>query len=506
MKSITSIIIISLVFFGSVSAQNITNTLGLSGTFSIKDGSVNFFTLSQSTGSSTLNGNLILPAAQFSSSNGNIFRNTERFIHNYQRTGTAGYNTFIGLSSGNFSLLGTGNQSSFNTGFGNQTLSSLTTGSFNSAMGFQSMNKNTSGSKNSAFGYQSLYNNTTGNNNSAMGYQSMFTNTSGTNNSAFGFKSLYSNTSGSLNSAFGESSLYSNITGNGNSAFGNQSLFSNLTGNSNSAFGGGSLFCNTTGSFNSALGTSAMHDNTMGDSNSAMGTLSLTKNINGNSNCALGYSCMYNNISGSKNTALGENSLYGLTTGNGNTCLGKDVFGTTTGNYNTIIRGGVSGNGDNNISMWSDITGGSNQVIFGRYIYVSVAWSVTSDRRLKSNISDLGYGLQFIRKLKPVSYIRKNDNSGKREYGFIAQEVNALLNESGITGSGMINVSDEGIYGIRYNDLIAPIVKAITELKEKNDKLRAEKKLLEVQTASLDDLEKKAVELSNIIKTMGGKK
>lgn len=70
----------------------------------------------------------------------------------------------------------------------------------------------------------------------------------------------------------------------------------------------------------------------------------------------------------------------------------------------------------------------------------------------------------------------------------------------------MINVSEEGIYGIRYNDLLAPIVKAITELKEKNDKLSAEKKLLEEQAASLDDLEKKAIELSNIIKTMGGKK
>jgi hypothetical protein len=48
---------------------------------------------------------------------------------------------------------------------------------------------------------------------------------------------------------------------------------------------------------------------------------------------------------------------------------------------------------------------------------VQVAWTVTSDRRYKENITPIGMGLGFISKLNPVSYVRKNDEKGKTEYG-----------------------------------------------------------------------------------------
>ncbi len=59
----------------------------------------------------------------------------------------------------------------------------------------------------------------------------------------------------------------------------------------------------------------------------------------------------------------------------------------------------------------------------------------TSDRRLKSNILNSNLGLNFITKLRPVSYTRKNDENQKTEYGFIAQEVEELLKESGVDTS-----------------------------------------------------------------------
>jgi galactitol-specific phosphotransferase system IIB component len=115
----------------------------------------------------------------------------------------------------------------------------------------------------------------------------------------------------------------------------------------------------------------------------------------------------------------------------------------------------------------------SNQIRLGNtaitYAGIQVAWTVTSDRRYKDNITPLGLGLGFISKLNPVSYVRKNDENKKTEYGLIAQEVEEVLKELGIENHGMLTVTDEGMYELRYNDLIAPMIKAIQELKEKSD-------------------------------------
>ena len=116
---------------------------------------------------------------------------------------------------------------------------------------------------------------------------------------------------------------------------------------------------------------------------------------------------------------------------------------------------------------------GNNQVRIGNAdisdAEVEVSWTITSDRRSKSNIQNSNLGLEFINKLKPVSYFRKNDERKRTEYGFIAQEVEKLLNEFEVENTGMITVSDSGLYSMRYDDLFAPVVKAVQELKEKND-------------------------------------
>ena len=109
----------------------------------------------------------------------------------------------------------------------------------------------------------------------------------------------------------------------------------------------------------------------------------------------------------------------------------------------------------------------SNQVRIGNtsitYAGIQVAWTVTSDKRWKSDIKQSNLGLDFITKLKPVSYFRNNDESKKREYGFIAQELEETLNASGAAANGIISKDDKGMYSVRYNDLMAPMVKAIQE-------------------------------------------
>jgi hypothetical protein len=87
-----------------------------------------------------------------------------------------------------------------------------------------------------------------------------------------------------------------------------------------------------------------------------------------------------------------------------------------------------------------------------------------SDERLKDNIENIGWGLEEILKLRPVSYTWKNDtiNQGK-QYGFIAQEVQKI----------MPDLVKQGEYlGLDKEAIFTTLVKAIQELKQEIDTLK----------------------------------
>jgi hypothetical protein len=133
----------------------------------------------------------------------------------------------------------------------------------------------------------------------------------------------------------------------------------------------------------------------------------------------------------------------------------------------------------------------NNQVRIGNtsvtYAGVQVAWTITSDKRWKENIKNTNLGLAFVNQLRPVSYTRINDENQKSEYGFIAQEIEATLAEFGTDNSGIISKDDAGMYGVRYNDLFAPLVKAIQELKVKNDALEIKNTQLEQRLSAIEE-------------------
>ena len=89
----------------------------------------------------------------------------------------------------------------------------------------------------------------------------------------------------------------------------------------------------------------------------------------------------------------------------------------------------------------------------------------TSDRNEKTNIIPSELGLNYIMKLNPVSYSWKKDD-GKKHYGLIAQEIEELEIEF-----GGLDVED-GRYGLNYSEFIAPLVKAIQELKAEIETLK----------------------------------
>ena len=177
-------ILIPVLFILTVSAfsQNINLTLGSSGTFTLKDASTNFVTLSNTDSLLSMSYGIKLPNTT-SLKTGVIYKDALPFIHNFAPSNSYGHNTFVGELSGNFTMTAPSSfNSSYNTAFGYGTLSSNTTGYSNTAIGFLSMNNNTEGYDNTAVGLQTLFFNTTGNFNTAFGQTALFSNTSGFSN------------------------------------------------------------------------------------------------------------------------------------------------------------------------------------------------------------------------------------------------------------------------------------------------------------------------------------
>lgn len=212
--------LLSFLLPGGTRSQHITNTLGTSGQFKIKDASATYFTLTQSNGYIELTKSLKLQETS-DMHTGVIYKGNIAFIHNYMSSSNLGNNLFIGLSSGNFTLGGGSHTNgSLNLGLGSNTLSSLTSGSWNIAIGHACMPVTTSGVHNTAIGDFSMNSNTTGSYNVSLGGESLFSNVSGTGNVALGYYAMHENITGLGNVSVGSSALEQNTSGSDNTAIG----------------------------------------------------------------------------------------------------------------------------------------------------------------------------------------------------------------------------------------------------------------------------------------------
>lgn len=103
-------------------------------------------------------------------------------------------------------------------------------------------------------------------------------------------------------------------------------------------------------------------------------------------------------------------------------------------------------------------------------LWAGTATISTSDINEKKNIQDSQLGLDFINQLTPCSFQYKEGN--RRHYGLIAQEVKQVLDDNkintvdfgGYVDPSITNPNDTGTKGLRYEEFISPIIKAIQEL------------------------------------------
>ena len=396
---------------------------------------------------------------------------------------------------------------------GHEAGKSVTSGLFNSFIGYQSGYSNATGKKNYLIGYRAGYYNYSGNSNifigDSAGYnnqpfsaplgsmngcynifvgnESGLMNYTGYANIFIGYNAGRENTSGHMNAAVGYRALFSNTTGYNNSAFGYDALYLNSTGLSNTAIGTGGLSSNVSGRFNTAVGCEALKNNTVSYNNTALGTYALRANT-GENNTACGMIAIGFNQTGSDNTAVGSYALSGITTGNWNSALGSNSYATN--NYSNSTALGAT-----------TVITASNQIRLGNASVTSIGgyadWTNISDKRVKKDISENVPGLEFILKLKPVTYhldldkiaeltklpdsLRQKDNEKITENilqtGFLAQDVEKVAKELGYEFSGVDAPKNENdFYGLRYAEFTVPLVKAVQELSEQNRKLAEENK------------------------------
>jgi len=288
------------------------------------------------------------------------------------------------------------------------------------------------------------------------------------------------------------------------------------------AIGIQALYSNTNGINNVAVGAVALYNNTGGLSNVAVGSTAGINQTYAIYNTYIGTGAGYQVTTGNYNTFIGGGAGYGVTTQDSNTALGNDSgYNIAYTNY-TCLGANSLVTGNNQLQLGDSST--------TSYAYGSI--QNRSDIRDKADIRDTQLGLEFINALRPVDYkwdLREDykptklniplpippidptpeqtaeyntaletynsamtawresakmsnlvhDGSKKRNryhHGLIAQEVKAVLDAQGIDFGGYQDhkIKDgEDVLSIGYEELIAPLIKAVQQLTARVQELEA---------------------------------
>jgi len=213
-------------------------------------------------------------------------------------------------------------------------------------------------------------------------------------------------------------------------------------------------------------------------------------------NTAVGTSALRMDSTGIENTAMGSRALYNNITGSGNTAIGVHADVAAAGLTNATAIG------------YRAVVDASNKVRIGNAAVTSiegqVPFTTPSDGRFKFHVQEDVKGLDFILKLRPVTYqfdVEKFDGRGAsgglatqaayrkaaaiRRSGFIAQEVEKAAQSSGYSFSGIVRPNNpEEHYSLSYESFVVPLVKAVQE-----------------QQAQIADLQRQIDELKVLLKT-----
>lgn len=253
---------------------------------------------------------------------------------------------------------------------------------------------------------------------------------------------------------------------------------------------------------NTAIGSTAGDSMTTGLENTIVGATAGTSITTGQRNTTLGYGAGDVINTGSYNTFVGRWAGIDISSGNYNTGIGELALGISFVNCtnSTALGAGASVTGSNEVQLGNGST--------NTYYYNSI--QARSDMRDKAEIQDTDLGLDFIMALRPRKYkwdLRDMyraprpapgasqaeidawkqantlgnivpDGTKKRNrfhQGLIAQEVKQVMEQMGVDFGGYqdhkVN-GGEDVLSLGYDEMIAPLVKAIQELKAEFDEYK----------------------------------
>ena len=432
--------------------------------------------------------------------------NTAAGSYAMQANTTGSSNTAVGASAMQANTSG-----SNNTAAGMEALKSNQTGNNNTALGRYALTKNTS-SNNTALGIGSLGQNTTGDENTAIGMNVFSSNKTGQNNTAMGYYAGSVNRDGSDNIYFGSEVANKDTTGTGNIGIGSGAFYNssvNLHDGENNAIAIGYKAMSQEQNQNSiAIGTVALRQETSGQYNIAIGTHAADSIVSGANNISIGYGSMSRHLDdGDENIAIGVEALRNPDNNFNNIAVGYNAMKDNAdgSNFNTFVGASMAGwmpgagQAMRNVMLGWETPGYDNLVFVGEMsaIYTvsdnyvifdneqlwnggQVNWSTYSDGRFKTDVKEDIPGLDFILRLRPVTYemdmqktdakeVEENEMKKKtrRQTGFIAQEVAQAAKEIGYDFSGVrIPDNPDGTYTLSYAQFVVPLVKAVQEQQE----------------------------------------
>lgn len=337
---------------------------------------------------------------------------------------------------------------------------------WNSFLGFAG-NTATTGQHDTGTGALALLANSTGGDDTAAGFEALAANTSGNDNTATGSRALNLNTTGSENTATGFGALKGNILGNGNTATGFQALGGGNSGDSNTAEGTDALFANTTGTENTAIGASALIANSSGSLNTALGGEALLDNTTGSNNVAIGAGALGQDPTGSGNIALGWEAGVNVTSGSNNIYIGNPGVSSES-NAIRIGNGDVGGHTAFYVAAVLGYTvPNGTEVFIGSNAQLG---TITSSRRYKDDIQDMGEASDALMKLRPVTFRYKQaapDGSKPLQYGLIAEEVADVFPEA-------VLYDDKGEpNSVQYHKINAMLLNEVQKQRREIDELKA---------------------------------
>ena len=265
------------------------------------------------------------------------------------------------------------------------------------------------------------------------------------------------------------------------------------------ALGVGAAASLTSGSSNTCVGYNAGNSINTGGYNTLVGHAAGDSITDSNWCSIVGYFAGNNVTTGTANTFMGYYAGNGVSTGGLNVAIGDSSF--YTGNHTNSVALGYD----------AQITGSNQgQIGNGNVDVYAKSFNNTSDLRDKADVQSTNLGLDFVMQLQPRMFrwdMREfyrpqkpgpNATQAERDayneasklanlthngihkrnrfhQGLIAQEVKAVMDSMGVDFGGFRDASVNGgdaQMGLEYTQFIAPLIKAIQELKAEFDEYK----------------------------------